>query len=86
MTQSEKLEQMRVVKDLYEKDLMQIPNVVGVGIGLREREGELTDEPVIVVSVVEKSPMSQIDPQELIPSELDGVPVDVQAVGKLGAL
>ena len=85
MVQNDELERLRVVKDLYEKDLMQKANVVGVGIGLRQREGELTDEPVIVVSVTHKSPASLMAPEDVIPTELDGVPVDVQAVGKLKA-
>jgi hypothetical protein len=85
MVQEEELERLRVVKDLYEADLMQKPNVVGVGIGLRQREGEMTGEPAIVVSVTHKPPASMIAPEDAIPSELDGVPVDVQAVGKLKA-
>jgi hypothetical protein len=56
-----------------------------VGIGLRQRGGELTDEPVIVVSVLQKKPAGNIDAKDVIPTELDGVPVDVQTVGKLKA-
>jgi hypothetical protein len=85
MVQNDELERLRVVKDLHEKDLMQKANVVGVGIGLRQRKGELTDEPVIVVSVTHKSPAFMMAPEDVIPTELDGVPVDVQAVGKLKA-
>jgi hypothetical protein len=86
MVQNNELERLRVVKNLYEADLMQKANVVGVGIGLRQREGELTDEPVIVVSVTHKQPASLMDPKDMIPTELDGIPVDVQAVGKLKAV
>jgi hypothetical protein len=85
MVQNDELERLRVVKEQYEADLMQKPNVVGVGIGLRQRAGELTDEPVIVVSVTDKKPAFLMTPEDVIPAELDGVPVDVQAVGKLKA-
>ena len=85
MVQNDELEHLRVVKDLHEADLMQKPNVVGVGIGLRQRGGEQTDEPVIVVSVTHKPPSSLMPPEDVIPTELDGVPVDVQAVGRLKA-
>lgn len=85
MVHNDELERLRVVKELHEADLMQKPNVVGVGIGLRRRDGELTDEPVIVVSVTHKPPAALMAPEDVIPTELDGVPVDVQAVGKLKA-
>jgi hypothetical protein len=60
-------------------------NVVGVGIGLRQTGGQSTGEPAIVVSVSAKVPMSQLTRGDMIPRELDGVPVDVQVVGELRA-
>ena len=84
--QAEELERLRAVKAAHEADLMRKTNVVGVGIGLRQQNGKLTDEPVIVVSVKQKLPASQIALDDVIPRELDGVPVDVQAVGELRAL
>jgi hypothetical protein len=81
----EQMQRLRTVKAKHESELMRKANVVGVGIGLRERGGEMTDEPSIVVSVTRKLPSYMIDPEDLIPRELDGVPVDVQAVGKLQA-
>ena len=86
MIQDEALERLRAVKAVYEADLMRKANVVGVGIGLRQRQGELTGTPAIVVSVTHKVPFSQIAPGDVIPPELEGVPVDVQAVGVLRAL
>lgn len=86
MAQDEKLERLKAVKAAHEADLMRRANVVGVGIGLRRREGKLTDEPVIVVSVIRKAPLAQLAPRDVIPRELEGLPVDVQAVGKLRAL
>ncbi len=86
MVQDEELERLRAVKAVYEADLMRKANVVGVGIGLRPREGKLTGEPVIVVSVTHKVPLSQLAPGDVIPRELEGVLVDVQAVGELRAL
>ena len=86
MIQDEEFERLRAVKALYEDDLMSKANVVGVGIGLRHRGGELTGEPAIVVSVVDKVPPSQLAPDDVIPRELDGIPVDVQIVGKPRAL
>jgi len=81
----EDLERVRTVKALHENELMSKANVVGVGIGLRQRGGEPTGEPAIVVSVTHKLPPSQLAPGDVIPRELEGIPVDVQVVGKLRA-
>ncbi len=86
MTREEELDRLRAVKSAYEADLMRKANVVGVGIGLGQTGGKSTGEPVIVVSVTNKVPSSQLAPGDVIPHELDGVPVDVQAVGRLRAL
>lgn len=60
-------------------------NVVGVGIGLRQVHGEPTNDVALVVMVSHKLPPSQLKPEDLIPHELDGVPVDVQEVGDVRA-
>ena len=80
------LEQVRVVKVAYEADLMRKANVVGVGIGLRQQGGKPTGKLAIVVSVTRKVPLSQVAPDDVIPRELEQIPVDVQAVGELRAL
>jgi len=85
MINDEELNRLRAVKTAYEADLMRKIHVVGVGIGLRQIEGKPTGEPAIVVSVVQKVPPSQLDPGDVIPRELEGIPVDVQAVGALRA-
>jgi hypothetical protein len=79
----EQMERLQTTKAKHESALMRKPNVVGVGIGFRKRRGEMTDEATIVVSVTHKVPRSALDPEDVIPGELDGVPVDIQTVGKL---
>jgi len=86
MIQDEELERLRTVKAIHEADLMCKANVVGVGIGLRQHEGKPTGKPAIVVSVTHKVPLSKLAPGDVVPCELEGVPVDVQAVGELRAL
>jgi len=85
MVQKEQLRQLREVKAAHESDLMRKANVVGVGIGFRKRGQKLTDEVAIIVSVTHKVPLPQLDPDDVIPRELDGLPVDIQAVGELRA-
>jgi hypothetical protein len=82
----QELAHVRAVRAAHEEELLRKANVVGVGIGLRKRGGQLADELAIVVSVTHKVPLRDLDPQEVIPEELDGVPVDVQPVGTLRAL
>lgn len=79
----ERMERIRAVKSAYESRLLGMANVVGVGIGFRMKGGELTGEPAIIVSVSDKLPPEQLRSGEVIPAELEGVPVDVQAVGRL---
>jgi len=86
MTDSESIARAQQIKAKYEKALMRKHNVVGVGVGFRERGGQVTDTVCIVVSVREKLPPDQLAPQDVIPSELEGVPVDVKVTGAFRAL
>lgn len=78
-------ERIRTVKRAYEDELMSKANVVGVGIGLKQKDGAPTGEVALVVMVTHKVPLSQLDPKDVIPAELEGVPVDVQEVGEIRA-
>jgi hypothetical protein len=86
MSSQEAIVHAQAVKAKYERDLLRKRNVVGVGIGFRERAGRVTDEVCIVVSVRAKLPPDQLAPQDAIPTQLDGVPVDVKATGAFRAL
>jgi hypothetical protein len=83
--EEDQLARVRSVKAAHEKELLRKPNVVGVGVGLRYRGGEFTGEPAVVVSVTHKLPPSALHPEDVIPTELDGVPVDVQEIGHVRA-
>ncbi len=80
------IERVRAVKAIHEQSLLSRPNVVGVGVGLRQRGGQFTDEVCIVVSVRQKTPDEQLPPADRIPTQIDGVPVDVQVTGEIRAL
>jgi hypothetical protein len=86
MDANPEMARIRAVKAKYEQMLLQKKNVVGVGIGLRERNGQLTDQMVLTVMVRKKRPRFLLRADDLIPSELDGVPIDVKQVGTLKAL
>jgi hypothetical protein len=80
------IKEIRAVKDRHAEDLLRKKNVVGLGIGYREVEGQETDQLSLVVMVKKKESLSQLDAADLIPSEIDGVPIDVKEVGEIVAL
>lgn len=79
------MERVRQVKTRYEKTLLELANVVGVGIGLKEIDHQITDQVAIIVNVSQKLPLIQLDPNEVVPTELDGVLTDVQEVEEFSA-
>jgi hypothetical protein len=74
------------VKKKYQRELMRKRNVVGVGVGFRQRGGQDIEQVCIVVSVSKKKKLADLDPRDVIPHVLDNVPVDVQETGVFQAL
>ncbi len=68
----------QAVKRAHEGALLNKPNVALVGVGLLQKDGKQTDTVALVVMVKEKIPPEQLPLDDLIPAEIDGVPVDVQ--------
>jgi len=81
----ETVQRLTSVQVRYVDQLMALPHVVGVGIGLARVQGETIDQPSLVVMVDAKIPLAQLAVEEVVPAELDGVRVDVQAVGTFSA-
>lgn len=86
MTIAKGIEEIRAVKDRHEGDLLKKRNVVGLGIGYKEVEGQETEQLSLVVMVRKKEPPSQLDARDVVPSEIEGVPLDVIEVGEIVAL
>lgn len=80
------IEEIRAIKNRHEKDLLKKKNVVGLGIGYKEVEGQETEQLSLVVMVKKKESPSQLDVTDLVPSDIEGVPVDVKEVGEIVAL
>ncbi len=80
------LDWIRKIKKKYEALLLSKKNVVGVGVGLKEKDGQATDQMALIVSVSKKLPADEVGDTDSIPAELEGVPVDVKEVGKIQAL
>jgi hypothetical protein len=74
------------VRARHEDELLRYPNVVGVATGTRTRRGEPTEEACLVVYVERKVPAESLASGELLPAEIEGVPVDVVATGPIEPL
>jgi len=71
------------VHDAATAELMQIPGVVGVGIGLKEIGGEPTDQICFRVYVWEKKSPGEVPAEHRVPAESHGFPTDVLKVYNL---
>ena len=85
MSQTQAIEHVKIIKSKYEQQLMTLANVVGVGIGVKQTEGNPTGQVALVVNVAQKKPLHELRQQDIIPAVLDDVPVDVQEVGRFTA-
>jgi hypothetical protein len=79
------MQRAMAVKARYESYLLRKANVLSVGVGYRERRGKLTDQVVLVVNVSRKLPRNQLHPEDIVPSTIEDVPVDVRETGPLRA-
>jgi hypothetical protein len=71
----------RRARSLHEAWLMRLANVTGVGTGKDDHTGE----DVIIVFVTRKVPRNRLREEDVVPDELDGVPVRVLAIGEVSA-
>ena len=69
----------------YTHELMAKPHVIGVGLGLAKKDGEYTQDLALVVMVDKKVPLEELTEETCIPSEIEGVRVDVQETGTFSA-
>lgn len=72
-------EQRRLEENLDDAKsvLSQIPNVLAVGIGMKESDYAFTDQISFRVYVPAKKSLSELAPEEVIPRFINGIPTDV---------
>ncbi|MHB0886390.1 MAG: chymotrypsin family serine protease [Bacillota bacterium] len=80
------MEEVRKAASRQRAALLALPNVVGVGVGYKQKGGEKTVKPAVVVMVRRKVPKDELAPQHLVPEKVEGVPTDVVEVGDLQPL
>ncbi len=69
-------------KEQHTKELMSLSNVIGVGIGKKPGKGQGIYRWAIVVYVRKKIPAAQLEPKDVVPPEINGIPTDVVEVGE----
>ncbi len=67
------------------KEMLQLPNVVGIGIGKKIVAGYETGEFCITVLVSRKLPVNYLRAEETVPSMIGAIPTDVVETGILTA-
>ncbi|MEO8608601.1 MAG: hypothetical protein ABI690_11995 [Chloroflexota bacterium] len=82
MAQDMQTARAQMVQQKYMDALLKLPHVVGVGIGFVKKDGVQSGEIGLVVMVDQKVSAQEVDPVDQVPTELDGVRVDVQEIGQ----
>lgn len=72
--------------DQSKRNLLTLPQVIGVGYGFKEVKGVKTDQEAIIVLVNKKLPPEQLADHELVPKNVNSMVTDVIEVGELKAL
>lgn len=67
------------------EDILPRNNVLGVGAGVKWKNGEPTGEPALLILVSHKLPKEAVSKKDLIPAKLQDVQTDVLAIGNIFA-
>jgi hypothetical protein len=78
-------QRIMAVMQAHKGELLNKPNVVGVAVGFRQKEGKSTQTLALVVMVDRKIPLELLTPDQQIPVTIEGVPIDVQEIGEITA-
>lgn len=69
--QADTLRQLREAKAVFAKNLLAIPDVHGVGIGYKRKNGKKTKSLALVLHVYRKRPEQEVEPSQRIPPTLE---------------
>ncbi|MGQ9513057.1 hypothetical protein [Thermodesulfitimonas sp.] len=70
----------------HRKNLINLPNVVGVGIGRKRTRGAETGKPALIVFVAKKLPPEFLPRAALVPKSLEKIKTDVVETGRFRLL
>lgn len=71
---------LRRVRESSSAEFLRLPGITGVGVGPKIVGGRAISKPAVVVFVARKKPMAEIEPACRIPSEIEGIPTDVDVL------
>ncbi len=74
------------MKDKYESLLLKKMGVVGCATGYKIKDSQRTDKPSVVCYVIQKKAIKDLQKEDMIPKELEGVPTDVVKSDAIQAL
>lgn len=77
------MDEVKAVKEQYKQELMQKPNVVGVGVGYKIVAGKTTETLCVIVFVRHKVAAERLAPEQMIPAQIEGVATDVIESGEI---
>ena len=72
-----RFEELQEVLHQHRHLLGKIPGLVSAQVGYRVRDGRLTDEPAILITVLRKRPLKAVPADERVSEIFSGLPVDV---------
>lgn len=78
-------DEVKRVQVQHKAMLLALPNVIGLGIGLKAVQGRRGDQLCLAMLVRRKLPRAALEPEAVIPDELDGIATDVLEVGDVRA-
>ena len=70
------------IADEFLKPEKQLPNVNGLGVGVKWKNGIPTGEPALIVFVTQKLPKNELRRQDIIPPKLADMQTDVLSIGQ----
>ncbi len=73
-------------KKEIEEELLKKENVIGVGVGVKEKKGRITTKKAIRVYVTKKVPESQLKKDDIVPKRINGYETDVVYSDEVWAL
>jgi hypothetical protein len=76
-------EHIHTLQTSQQTSLYKKKNVIGLGYGYRFTAGKRTANDTLVVLVSQKEAKKKLAAHEIVPSKIDGIDVDVRAVGKV---
>jgi len=74
----EQLQQLQRIIEKRQSELEKLENVVGIGIGEKQRAGQSPGRLCIRVYVSQRVPEDDLPQDQIIPKEIDGYETDVE--------